>query len=120
MISLAIASTINAHVNASTSYCSDATLYGRPEFWEVAAGQGDCEDYALAKRAALLKAGADLDDLRLATCWTENDEYHAVLIVTTDDGEFVLDNRYPDPMPRQLLPYRWDKIQKGSQWFSVA
>ena len=38
-----IASAINAQVNASTSYCSDANFYGRPEFWEVAAGNTVCE-----------------------------------------------------------------------------
>lgn len=115
-----LAKSVNHEVNESTSYRSDLSLYQRAEHWEPAAGEGDCEDYALAKRAALLKAGADLDDLRLATCWCEDGGYHAVLVVTTDEGEFVLDNRYQDPMPRQLLPYKWDKIQKGHQWFAIA
>ena len=31
-----LASAINTKVNASTAYCSYATLYGRPEFWDWA------------------------------------------------------------------------------------
>ena len=36
MTPYALASAINAQVNASTSYCFDAMLYGRPEFWDWA------------------------------------------------------------------------------------
>lgn len=120
MVSYALADSINSAVNSSTKYRTDIDLYGVDEFWVTASGMGDCEDSALAKRKALLDAGASIDDLRLATCWIETGEYHAVLVVSTDEGEYVLDNRYAHPMPRQALPYRWDKIQQGNQWVNIV
>lgn len=118
----ALAADINERINAGTRYRTDLELYQRLEHWEPAAGEGDCEDYALAKRAALLEAKADPARLRLATCWIGG-EHHAVLIVTTDRGDYVLDNRHAEPMTRQALEclgYRWHLIQEGPQWQPVA
>ena len=53
---------------------------------------GDCEDYALAKRDALIAAGIGSANALLATGVLPSGEYHAVLIVTTKRGDFVLDN----------------------------
>lgn len=119
MIDFALAEAINTRINESTCYKSDFERVDRMEFWDVAVGTGDCEDYALAKRAKLLEQGASTDDLRLAVCQTETGGWHAVLIVTTDRGDYVLDNRYPEPMPRHMLDYRWDRIQKGKQWCKI-
>lgn len=81
--------------------------------WETAN-----EDYAIAKRCDLKKHGIES---RFATCWTETDEYHAVLIVRTDKGDFVLDNRYNDVMRFEDLPYRWDKIQgDDGEWYDIV
>lgn len=114
-----VAERINTLVNANTQYTSDAEKYGRAEFWEAANGSGDCEDYALAKRNILLRLGVPPIMLRLATCWTESNEYHAVLIAITDEGEWVLDNRYPLPMRRQDMDYRWDRMQMGAKWVAI-
>lgn len=111
MIPYSFAAEINVEINGATAYRADVDLYGKPDFWDVANGQGDCEDYALAKRARLRDHG----EVRLATCWTEDREYHAVLIATTDEGEFVLDNRYATPMRRDELGYRWDTIERGRE-----
>ena len=40
---------------------------------------GDCEDYALAKRNALLQAGWDKDKLGLCVCYTQSGEGHCCL-----------------------------------------
>lgn len=120
MIQLDTARAANALINNATQYRCDADLYGRVDFWDAATSQGDCEDFALAKRAKLIEGGADPASLRLATCWTEAGDYHAVLIVTTDEGDYVLDNRYPFPMPKQDLAYRWDKIQEGTKWHACS
>ena len=114
---------VNAQVNVRNHYVPDLAHYNAPEFWaaidQEGGGAGDCEDYALAKRSALLAAGVDHSSLRLATCTVETGEGHAVLVVTTDQGQFVLDNRYPDPMPRQALPYIWTAIQEGKTWHAL-
>jgi len=120
MILFEIVKSVNADVNRSTKYCSDVSLYLQEEFWAVADGAGDCEDYALAKRQRLMQQGHSVDDLHLATCWTETGEYHAVLVVNTELGEFVLDNRHEYPMRRELLPYQWHKIQDGAQWYAIV
>ena len=56
------------------------------------------------------------------TAWTPQREYHLVLVVTTDRGDYVLDARYPEPMVRQDLEaigYRWALIEEDGQWFAV-
>ena len=111
---------INHAVNEDVRYASDVDLYQIDEFWEIADAAGDCEDYALKKRQLLLEHGVDPQYLRLATCWTESGEYHAVLIVSTDKGDYVLDNRYQFPMMRQDLPYKWHKIQVGKSWHVIS
>jgi predicted transglutaminase-like cysteine proteinase len=111
---------IQIEVNNSVTYRTDIDLYSTTEFWVEPVSAGDCEDYALAKRKRLLDMGVDSKYLRLATCWTETWEYHAVLIVTTNEGDYVLDNRYPLPMMKQDLRYRWHKIQEGSKWYAIS
>lgn len=46
---------VNREVNGNTRYRRDIDLYDQPEFWEVANGEGDCEDYALAKHQLLIE-----------------------------------------------------------------
>lgn len=107
---------VNADVNRMP-YKSDPEMYGRPDFWSSkSADAGDCDDYACQKRRMLREKFPDnLDALMLATCWVEGEDgpgtggYHAVLLVNTDKGAYVLDNRYPKVKPWPDLPYRWDK-----------
>lgn len=122
MPSYTVAQQVNHLVNGSTRYASDDELFGRKEFWTVAQGTGDCEDYALAKRAALLEAGVDPAYLRLLSGWIASGEYHLVLVVRTEQGDYVLDARHPRPMRRQDLEaigYRWHSIEEGGRWFGV-
>ncbi len=66
------------------------------ERWQINVSSGDCEDYALTKRSQLIKRGIASGALRMAVVFTENRELHAVLVVRTDKGDFVLDNRRND------------------------
>lgn len=68
--------------------------YDRPgtDVWTAGATSGDCEEYALAKRRALIKAGLDPSALRLAYVKTRAGTGHAVLIVKSNKGSLVLDN----------------------------
>lgn len=106
---------VNREVNDATTYRSDMSRFGTDEWWDEANGEGDCEDYAIAKLRKLVAAGWSIDDLRLACCYAANGEYHAVLIASADEGDFMLDNCQPDPIPASdivgLLGYRPDKIQ---------
>lgn len=91
---------VNARVNAYP-YRTDVDAYGMSDFWEriSVAKVGDCEDFALEKRAQLQQAGVPLSDMRLALCWTGANEYHAILIVADPaaGGDWILDNRQPAP-----------------------
>ena len=82
---------------------------------------GDCDSYAMAKLHRLLDRGWPISALRLATCYVETGEYHAVLLADLNGQTWVLDNRYGHPAEFQLLPYKWDKIQvAGTQnWEKV-
>lgn len=119
LVPYSLAESVNADINTRTHYTSDAKKYNVPEFWAVADGEGDCEDFALGKRAALHRAGVERSNLRLAVCQAETGEGHGVLVVTTDRGQYVLDNRYPTPMARQDLPYVWLLIQVGRSWHAL-
>mgnify|MGYP001614251025 CR=1 FL=1 len=96
---------VNERINR-LPYRSDAERWKRPEFWVAAdTSGGDCEDYAIAKRNALVALGWPRSALPLAACVTEAGEGHGVLLVETDGGVYVLDNRHREPMPWKALPY---------------
>src|ERR1700752_651257 len=61
---------INRAFNLAIRPVSDRAQYGVEDYWAsplatLAAGAGDCEDYAIAKLVALRAAGLPADDLRL-------------------------------------------------------
>lgn len=117
---------INAKYNNSIKYQTDIARYGKADFWEklLNGGHGDCDDYALSKREALLLNGVPLKCLALATCWTEppGKEYHAVLVVHTTAGDIVLDNRFKQPIKWNATHYKWHKIQVAGtpEWRMVG
>ena len=116
MNSYATAERVNSDVNSQVQYKTDFYQYGTPEFWTVANKFGDCEDYALAKRTALLQAGWPKDKLGLCVCYTQSGEGHCVLWVNTDKGSFILDNNYDFPMKPSELPYRWESMLCDGAW----
>ena len=118
--SYSLAQRVNSDVNSQVKYKTDLEQYNRPEFWVEAGAFGDCEDYALLKRQVLLKEGWPQDKQFLACCWCETGGYHCVLIVDTDKGFFVLDNRYSWPMQPSMLPYKWDNALKGGVWCELS
>lgn len=115
-----VAESINLEVNSKVQYVPDIDNYGTEEYWVEAIDRGDCEDYALAKRARLLEAGWSLDSLLLCLCRTEDGGYHCVLWVDTDKGGYILDNRYTWPMVPDSLPYTWISILRGGKWYELS
>jgi predicted transglutaminase-like cysteine proteinase len=55
-------------------------------------GYGDCKDYVLLKRRILMEGGFPRSALLITIVWTKQNKGHAVLIVRTDKGDYVLDN----------------------------
>ncbi|MFO1046541.1 MAG: transglutaminase-like cysteine peptidase [Geminicoccaceae bacterium] len=94
----------------------NAAIAPRPErpgvdLWRADATAGDCEDYALAKRARLRAAGLPAGAVRLATAALPSGELHAVLTVETDRGTLVLDNLRPGVVPMRALDYAWRRLE---------
>jgi predicted transglutaminase-like cysteine proteinase len=87
---------VNADVNTAIAPVSDEDNYGVPELWTYPVSAGDCEDYLLLKKRDLEKMGFDAGALLITVVLDEKNEGHAVLTVTTDRGDYVLDNRRND------------------------
>ena len=111
---------INRTVNRRIRRGSDARTFGVEDFWQApteAGARGDCEDYVLAKRADLISAGIPADTLSIAIVTTRWGESHAVLLVATDTGEFVLDNLSPWISRWDQVDYVWQERQAPGRIF---
>ena len=113
---------VNNSVNRTMIPMNDKVHYGRAEYWNIPTdGYGDCEDYALTKRKALLDAGFSEPALRIALVLTRKQELHAVLTVTTDQGDYVLDNLRHDIVGWDQAGYQWIERQDPDKaWGWVA
>lgn len=61
------------------------------DVWSVNAKRGDCEDYVLAKRKALIAQGIPASAMSIVYA-LRNGGGHAILAVHTSGGSYVLDN----------------------------
>lgn len=117
---------LNRDVNRDVHKANDFDLYGLLEFWtlpRVIDGKmyGDCEDYALEKRRRLIAAGVPAEAMSMAVAVTARGESHAVLVVSFESGDWVLDNLTPWATPWNELNYRWVARQTAgsSEWRTV-
>jgi predicted transglutaminase-like cysteine proteinase len=91
---------VNRAINLAIRPMSDLAQYGVPDLWTapletLAAGAGDCEDYAIAKYVALHESGVSDEDLRLLLVRdTPTREDHAVVAARLDGRWLLLDNRW--------------------------
>lgn len=108
---------VNAQVNRSIRPVSD-----KNDTWSVNVRQGDCEDYALTKRAALIARGLPASALRLAAVRTRGGVGHAVLVVRTDKGDYVLDNLTGQVKEWRKTGLRWVALsgENPRQWQKVG
>ncbi len=98
---------INIAVNNSVRPRDDSEHYGVTEFWTVPVdGEGDCEDYVLAKKKMLTLLGLAAPALRITVAFNKKVR-HAVLTVVTDHGDYVLDNLQDDVLPAGQVGYAW-------------
>jgi predicted transglutaminase-like cysteine proteinase len=98
--------------NVNTAINRAIRPHGEPrDTWSIGVREGDCEDYVLAKRAELIKAGLPAGALRIATANTRQGVGHAVLVVRTSQGDYVLDN-----LTNEVKS--WDKT--GLRWVAMS
>jgi predicted transglutaminase-like cysteine proteinase len=101
---------VNKRVNASIRAVPDAPgpLGDR---WTLSPARGDCDDYAVTKRAELLKAGWPSRSLLLAAARLPDGQEHLVLIIRTTSGDVVADNLSPVIRPLHAIRYQWTMVQ---------
>ena len=98
----------NSSVNQTVEAASDMAHWGMNESWDYPTdGKGDCEDYALQKRKMLIKAGLARQALPITVVLDRHGDGHAVLMVRTDHGDFILDNQYREIMAWDRTGYTY-------------
>lgn len=102
---------VNDEVNAAIEPVTDADLYGTEEMWTYPQGRGDCEDYVLLKRRLLIERGWPAEALLVTVVRDERGDGHAVLTVTTSEGDLVLDNQRPEIRRWNDTGYAYEKRQ---------
>ncbi|MDB5429091.1 MAG: hypothetical protein JWP35_207 [Caulobacter sp.] len=123
----AVLDEVNRGVNGAIREESDIQSTGVSDHWDlpIADGRrvGDCEDYALEKRRALIARGVPEANLSIALVVTHWGESHAVLVMRTASGDYVLDSLTPNVAPWRALDYRWVERQAPgdpSHWLKVG
>ncbi len=84
---------VNQEVNDEIRHESDLEWTGEEDRWSYPIkGAGDCEDFALEKRRRLVNAGLPRGAMTMAVAHHRTDGFsHAVVLVETTRGSFVLD-----------------------------
>ncbi|MEZ0168172.1 transglutaminase-like cysteine peptidase [Microvirga sp. TS319] len=114
---------INRQVNAAIKPLTDLEHWGVDDRWDFAEdGYGDCEDYQLLKRKRLVAAGVPRRALRMTAVIDENGAPHAVMMVRTDRGDFILDNKRSAVLPWRETGYVYLQREgdTGSAWVSLG
>jgi predicted transglutaminase-like cysteine proteinase len=115
---------INLWVNAHVEPVSDMDHWGVLDRWDYPTdGKGDCEDYALYKRALLIADGFPRQAVLMTVVKDEHNEGHAILTIKTNRGEFVLDNLHDQIKPWTETGYRFVKRQSQADenlWVQIG
>lgn len=111
--------TTNEDVNASIRFVPDPENSGLEEVWDFPRqGEGDCEDFALEKRRRLVEAGLPSASMTCGIAFHQTRLFaHAVLLVETTAGTFVLDNLHDDVLCWDAVPYFYTARERpDGQW----
>jgi predicted transglutaminase-like cysteine proteinase len=114
---------VNTYVNNKIVPMSDLELYGEAEYWDFPTDAGDCEDYLLLKKRYLEGLGFPPEALLITVVLDERGEGHAVLTVTAEAGDFILDNRRNEILRWSDVSYRFLKRQSPEdpmRWVALA
>ncbi len=114
---------VNAYVNARIKPVSDQDLYGEVERWTIPVNAGDCEDYVLLKKRYLEGLGFPASALLITVVLDEKSEGHAILTLSSKQGDFVLDNRRDQVLRWNDTHYTFLKRQSATdplQWVALS
>lgn len=114
---------VNTFVNRIILPATDRDFHGVDEVWTLPETRGDCEDYVLLKRKWLVERGWPTGALLVTVVFDEVGDGHAVLLVRTNGGDYVLDNKIDAIRPWHETAYRFVKRQSvndPNRWVSVG
>jgi len=100
---------VNVTVNHTIRYARDIDIYQVEDHWAtpsetLARREGDCEDFAILKMAALSRDGVNLNDMAIVVLFDQKRHfYHAVLSVAVGERYYILDNMRDDVLPDTRL-----------------
>ncbi|KQZ59767.1 transglutaminase [Rhizobium sp. Root149] len=122
---------VNRSVNLIPAM-TDMDIYGVEEFWTYPVDAADCEDFVLQKRKLLMERGFSASNLLITVVLQPDGSGHAVLVVRSGLGDFVLDNLRAEIrnwseteytyLKRQDSqdPGKWVKINDGRDTVAVS
>ena len=114
---------VNERVNLSILAVTDQDHWGVLDRWDFPEdGLGDCEDIQLLKRRLLVQAGLPHRAMRMAAVIDEQGQGHAVLMVLTDRGDFILDNKRNAVLPWRRTGYAFIKREgtNSRKWVALG
>lgn len=114
---------VSGSVNRHIAPIIDQQRWGVADKWVFPDdGSGDCEDYQLLKRKILVERGLPRRALRMTVVLDEQGEGHALLMVRTDRGDYVLDNKTDAVLSWQETGYVYVKreSQDRTGWVSLG
>ena len=114
---------VNAKVNREIEPVTDEEHWGVVDRWDIPTdGKGDCEDYVLLKRKRLAEAGLPRRAMLVTVVIDEENAGHAVLMIRTDKGDFILDNKRNAILPWSQTGYVYVKRESQYQtgWTSLG
>ncbi|KFG66977.1 transglutaminase [Microvirga sp. BSC39] len=110
---------VNERVNATILPVTDQDHWGVADRWDYPDdGIGDCEDIQILKRRVLIEAGLPRRAMRMTVVIDELGAGHAVLMVRTNRGDYILDNKRAAVLSWQETGYRYVKREgsEGTAW----
>ncbi|WP_375410853.1 transglutaminase-like cysteine peptidase [uncultured Methylobacterium sp.] len=113
---------VNRRVNARIKPITDIAHWGVVDRWDYPDdGFGDCEDFQLLKRRMLVERGLPRRALRMTVVIDDIGEGHAVLMVRTNRGDLILDNKTNAILSGTRTGYTFVKRegQDGMAWVSL-
>ncbi|MBM1169682.1 transglutaminase-like cysteine peptidase [Microvirga arabica] len=117
----AVLTQVNERVNSSILAVTDQDHWGVIDRWDYPDdGLGDCEDIQLLKRKLLVQAGLPHRAMRMTAVIDDQGQGHAVLMVLTDQGDFILDNKRNAILPWRRTGYTFIKREGTSSRSWVA
>ena len=114
---------VNKAVNHAVRGVTDQEQWGVEDRWDYPSnGMGDCEDIQLLKRKLLAERGLSRRAMRMTVVIDQEGAGHAVLMVRTSRGDFILDNKRDAVLPWKRTGYVYLKREgaQGSQWVSLG